>query len=97
MVEPVIGLSRPLVPISRQNLHGAFCLLWNKIVGPIVGHHLNLGPLILDHLLLQMGLIVASESIYAQGTPRHLQCHSEYAHPCKSIGGQVIDLSVETL
>ena len=33
-----------------------------------MGHHLNFGLLILDHLLVQMGLIVPSESIHAQGT-----------------------------
>ena len=40
-----------------------------------MGHHLDLGLLILNHLLVQMGLVVATESIHAQGTPRHLERH----------------------
>jgi hypothetical protein len=73
-------------------LHGALYLFWNKIVGPIVGHHLGLGLLILDHFLVQMGLIVVSESIHTQSTPRHLERHGEYAQLRKSIGSQVMDL-----
>ena len=92
VIEPVVGPPWPFIPISWHYLNGAFCLLWNKIVGPIVGHHLNLGPLILDHLLLQMGLIVASESIYAQGTPRHLERHGKHAQPCEGIWSQVMNL-----
>ena len=62
-----------------------------------MGHHLGLCPYVFHHLLMKMGLIVTSESIHAQGTPRHLQRHSKYAHPRKSIGGQMMDLQIEAL
>jgi hypothetical protein len=51
-----------------------------------MGHHRDLGLLILDHLLVQMGLVVPSESIHAQGAPRHLERHGEY------VESQVMDL-----
>ena len=51
-----------------------------------MGHHLGFGPLVLDHLLVQMGLVVASESINAHGARRHLERHGEYAQPSKGVG-----------
>ena len=56
-----------------------FVFFWNEIIGPIVGHHLGLGLLILDHFLVQMGLIVLRECIHAQGAPRRLEHHGKYA------------------
>ena len=84
MIEPVVGPARPFILISWHYLNGAFCFLRNEIIGPIVGHHLGLGLLILDHFLVQMGLVA--------NTPSHLECHSEYAQPCEGVGSQVMDL-----
>jgi hypothetical protein len=95
--ELVVGLAQPLISISWHDLHGAFCLFQDEIVGPIVGLHLSLSLFILDRLLVKMSLIVASERVYAQGAPGLLECHGEYTKLQKSVGTQVMDLQVEAL
>jgi hypothetical protein len=61
--------------VSWHALHSAFCLFWDKVIGPIVGHHFDLGLLILDCFLVKMSLVVASKRVHAQGAPAHLVCH----------------------
>jgi hypothetical protein len=97
VVEPVVGLARPLIPVSWHDLHSAFCLFWDKVIGPTVGHHFDLGLLILDCFLVKMSLVVASKRVHAQGAPAHLECHGEHAEPSESIRSQVMNLQVEAL
>ena len=92
MVEPVVDPPRPFIPVSWHDLHSAFHLLWDKVIGPIVGHHLDLGLLVLDCLLVKMSLLVASKRVHAQSITAHLQCHGKHAEPHKSIRSQVMDL-----
>ena len=88
MAEPVVGPPRPFIPVSWHDLYSAFRLLRDKVIGPVVGHHLDLGLLVLDCLLVKMSLVIASERVHAQG---------EHAEPCESIRGQLMDLQVEAL
>jgi hypothetical protein len=52
VIELVVGPAQPLILISWHNLHGAFCIFRNKIIGAILGHHLGLRLFILDHFLM---------------------------------------------
>ena len=97
MVEPLVNPPRPFIPVGWHYLHNAFPLLRDKVIGPVVGHHLDLGLLVLDRLLVTMSLVVTSERVHAQGTTAHLQCHGKHAEPRESIRSQVMDLQVETL
>jgi hypothetical protein len=78
-------------------LRGVFHHFWDEIVGPIVGHHLNLGLFILDRFLVKMSLIAVSEHVYAQGTPTILSAIANTSSHAKALGGQVMDLQVEAL
>ena len=87
MVKPVVGPPWPFIPVSWHDLHSAFRLLRDKVIGPVVGHHLDLCLLVLDCLLAKMSLVVASELVHAQGAPAHLEFHGEHAEPRESVRG----------
>ena len=62
-----------------------------------MGHHLDLGLLVLDCFLVKMSLIVASKRVHAQGTATHLECHGEHVERSESIRSQVMNIQVEAL